>query len=399
MSTISSAPPLPSRRFSPLCTDAYRLQSHELRPVIPPCWMKLGMLWAIGLTLAVLVVTLLSPMDEYVVASGVVRPADFNLAFSRTAGILESIEILDGARVGKGQVLARLDGWEVRKQLAEIEGDLAQTEAELALAQASKRKVDAVPVPPEFFFSAVEVEGQQEIQGLQKDYLERLDQLRKTGAASGLEMMNLRLRLIETDSLLKRNQLANELYHGDYGKASQSEAADRVRLIEIKRETLRAKRGIALGDLSRLEIVAPESGMVIATARRLPGEPVEAGAPLFKITSGRASELRLYAGEDRVNLIAPGQAVRFRANNNPDRLAPFAVGRVTAVARDRDTALVDNDAGGGQAGPYLVTVAIERQPYELANGATVNAEIILGRRPFWRLLFMKAAHAPLPGRK
>ncbi len=33
-----------------------------------------------------------------------------------------------------------------------------------------------------------------------------------------------------------------------------------------------------------------------------------------------------------MNLIQPGQLVRFRANNNPDRLAPLAIARVTEVA-------------------------------------------------------------------
>lgn len=374
------------RKNSPLCTDLYRTPLSELPPVIPPRWMKSSMLWGTVLTLGVTLFTLLNPMDEFVTAPGMVRPADYAYVFSRSSGLIESIDIMDGQRVAKGQVLARLDSWEVRKQIAQIDGDISQAEAELAMVQATARKVAAAPVPAEFLFSEVEVERQKEIQTLQQDYLRRLNDLQKTGAASATETLNLRLQLIASESLLKRSQQAYELFKGDYGAASQAEAAERERMIQARLTTLRAKRDLATSDLRRLEIVAPEDGVILATARRFPGEKIEAGATLFKITDADRTELRLYATEDRVNLIQPGQLVRFRANNNPDRLAPLAVGRVSHVARDRDLSTSEDTTSRGT---YRVTVEIEKEPYPLAVGATVEAEIVLERRPFWRLLFLK----------
>jgi multidrug resistance efflux pump len=344
------------------------------------------MFWGTALTIAVCLFTLMNPMDEFVTAPGVVRPADYAYVFSRATGLIESVDIFDGQPVTKGQVLARLDGWEVRKQIAEIDGEIAQTEAELAMVQATARKVAAAPVPAEFLFSEVEMERQKEIQGLQQDYLRRLNELQKTGAASQTETLNLRLQLIASESLLKRSQQANELFKGDYGAASQTEALERERMIQARLSTLRAKRDLATADLKRLEIVAPEDGVILATARRFPGEKIEAGSTLFKITDADRTELRLYATEDRVNLIQPGQLVRFRANNNPDRLAPLAVGRVSHVARDRDLSTSEDSSSRGT---YRVSVDIEKEPYPLAVGATVEAEIVLERRPFWRLLFLK----------
>lgn len=374
------------RKNSPLCTDTYRTPLEELPPVIPPRWMKSSMFWGTALTLGVTLFTLLNPMDEFVTAPGMVRPADYAYVFSRSSGLIESIDITDGQRVAKGQVLARLDSWEVRKQIAQIDGEISQAEAELGMVQATARKVAAAPVPPEFLFSEVEVARQKEIQSLQQDYLRRLNDLQKTGAASATETLNLRLQLIASESLLKRSQQAYELFKGDYGAASQAEAAERERMIQARLTTLRAKRDLAAADLERLQIVAPEDGVILATARRFPGEKIEAGATLFKITDAERTELRLYATEDRVNLIQPGQLVRFRANNNPDRLAPLAVGRVSHVARDRDLSTSED---ASSRGTYRVTVEIEKEPYPLAVGATVEAEIVLERRPFWRLLFLK----------
>jgi multidrug resistance efflux pump len=383
---MNIAVPNSLRKNSPLCTDLYRTPLNDLPRVFPPRWMRKSMFWSSTLTLAVLLFTLLNPMDEYVTAPGVVRPADYAYVFSRSAGLIESIDILDGQRVTKGQVLARLDGWEVRKQMTQIDGEIAQAEAELAMVEASARKVAAAPVPPEFLFSEVEVERQKEIQMLQQDYLKRLSDLQKTGAASATETLNLRLQLIASESLLKRSQQAYELFKGDYGVASQEEALERRRMIEARLTTLRAKREMAAQDLKRLEIVAPEDGVILATARRFPGEKIEAGAALFKITDADRTELRLYASEDRVNLIQPGQLVRFRANNNPDRLAPLAVGRVSHVAQDRDLSTSEDT---DSSSTYRVSVEIEKEPYPLAVGATVEAEIVLERRPFWRLLFLK----------
>lgn len=137
----------------------------------------------------------------------------------------------------------------------------------------------------------------------------------------------------------------------------------------------------------RPEITAPETGVILSTARRFPGEKIEAGATLFKIADADRTELRLYATEDRINLIQPGQLVRFRANNNPDRLAPLRLGRVTRVARDRDLSASEDSTASGS---YRVAVEIEKEPYPLAVGAIVEAEIVLERRPFWRLLFLKS---------
>ena len=374
------------RKNSPLCSDLYRTALTDLPRVFPPRWMRSSMFWGSALTIAVTLFTLLNPMDEYVTAPGVVRPAEYAYVFSRASGLIEAIDITDGQRVSKGQVLARLDGWEVRKQLTQIDGEIAQADAELAMVQAAARKVAAAPVPAEFLFSEVEMERQKEIQTLQQDYLRRLNDLQKTGAASATETLNLRLQLIASESLLKRSQQAYDLFKGDYGAASQAEALERERMIQARLSTLRAKRDLAAADLKRLEIVAPEDGVILATARRFPGEKIEAGATLFKITDADRTELRLYASEDRVNLIQPGQLVRFRANNNPDRLAPLAVGRVSRVARDRDLSTSEDS---NSRGTYRVSVDIEKEPYPLAVGATVEAEIVLERRPFWRLLFLK----------
>jgi multidrug resistance efflux pump len=376
------------RTASPLCTRDFQKTVDELPSAIPPNWLRSGLLATCALAGIVTLGVLTSPMDEFVTAPGVVRPSDFTLVFSRVGGILSDVNVTDGMWVEEKAVLARFDDWEIQKQIAQITGEIEQAQAELDIARASVRKIEAAPVPPEFLFSGLEMESQKEVQDIQKDYYKRLQNLQKTGAASGTELLSIRLQMIASESLLKRSQQANELFTGGYGDAAKDESTARERMIESRLKSLQRSLADANEDLRRLEVVAPESGTILATARRYPGEKVNAGDALFKVTKNSESELRLYASQDRVNLIAPGQLVRFRSNNNPDRLAPLATGRVTAVASDRDLE-ADPDAGG-TASAYRVSVAIEKAPYELAVGATVEAEIIIARRPFWRLLLMKS---------
>lgn len=223
---------------------------------------------------------------------------------------------------------------------------------------------------------------------VQQTYLKRLNDLQKTGAASGTEVLNVRLQLIASEAMLKRSLQANELFTGSYGKASLEEASGKEKIAEARIRSLESDLRQARGDLERLDIVAPESGVILSTARRFPGEKVLAGTPLFKLTSNTGTELRLYATEDRVNRIRPGQLVRFRANNNPDRLAPLATGRVSEVALDRDLDSGQEEKAANSS--YRIKVAVEKTPYPIAVGATVLAEIVIDRRPFWRLLFFKA---------
>lgn len=377
------------RAASPLCSEGFVTSPSELRPVIPPRWMRLGFAWAGVAALLCALVVLFSPMDEYVNAPGEVRPSDYWLVFSKSDGILESVAVVDGQFVEKGQVLARMDSWEIKKSLERIENEIVQAKAELDLARANARKVVAAPVPPEFLFSGLEVERQQEIQDIQQNYLKRLNELQKTGAASGTEVLNVRLQLIASEAILKRSLQANELFTGPYGKASLEEASGKEKIAEARIKSLESDLRLAREDFERLDIIAPESGTILSTARRFPGEKILAGTPLFKLTGNTGTELRLYATEDRVNRIQPGQLVRFRANNNPDRLAPLATGRVAEVALDRD---LDSDQEKKvSSSSYRIKVTVEKVSCPIAVGATVLAEIVIDRRPFWRLLFFKAS--------
>lgn len=372
--------------FSSLCRPDYLRSPEELAPSLPPRWLK-STLWAgIIFFIVIFTLTMLGPMDEFVSASGEVRPARYTIVFSRAEGVLKEILVKDGQHVKKGDIIAQLDSWNADKAIVSTENELAQAQAEMKMAQATRSKIDALPVPPEFFFSPVEKERQQEVKEVQQDHLDRLERLQKSGAASHLELLNQKLQLIAAEFQLKRNEQAEELKDGPYGKASQLEAEERERVIQARINSLELNLKLAQEERKRCEVTATEDGVVIATTQRFNGEKVPLGTPLFKISQLDRQELRLYATEDRLQFIKPGQTVRFKSRSNADALAKPATARVTEVALDRD--LPDSYSDASPKGTYKIKASIESIAYTLPMGGQVDAEIILQRRPFWKLFFI-----------
>ena len=150
-------------------------------------------------------------------------------------------------------------------------------------------------------------------------------------------------------------------------------------MLETRQKGLEAER-------ARLEIHAPMAGVVSSTAFIYPGVAVEPGQALFKIAQPGEVSVRLYATEDRIGSLKPGQKVRFRARSNPDRLAAYAVAHLVRITPERQ---LTEGAPDGQQGDYLVDVAVDSTPYPLPAGATVDAEVVLGSQPFFRSWFLK----------
>lgn len=376
------------RRQTPLCGEDFRLTHHDLPKANPPHWLRNGLTASLIIGLLVTVVLLVSPVEEFITAPGVVRAGDATLVFSPVAGLLESIEVVDGSVVRAGDILARLDSREASRALAALREQMARTEIELNLARATRKKIRAAPLPTEFLFSEVELTRQTEVKALQEDYLSKMRELERTGAASGVELLNLRLQVIATSAMLERSRQALALLEGDFGKATEEEATERVHLAEARLRELELRRDFLEEDLERCLIRAPRDGKVSAVTRLFPGEPVGEGVALFSLAHGDGWELRLYPSEDRMDKIQPGQLVRFRANNNPDRLAPLALGRVLDLSRDLTGEDLLPDGQLTTTTGYRVSVLVQELPYPLVLGAGVEAEIILGRRPFWRLFFL-----------
>ncbi len=360
-----------------------RLQAESLPQSNAPRWMSL--IFAISGLLCVLAtgIVLLGPMDERVLAPGVVRPSDYALVFPAAAGTVAEVAAEPGSMVVAQQLLARLDCRELERERDTVIQSVARAEAELATAVAEALRA----IPTEMTLQAAEVPR---LRAMVQERRKLLDRMEASGDGRGLSMVELvreRLAFQSLERELERSERVASLLAGPWAAASQASAEARVRAAEAGLAGLRARLSHIQSDIALREVRAPADGLLVNRAVRFRGEKVELGQALFKIARGPGARLRLYAGEDRVDRIRPGMIVLFRPKSDPDRLKSPRTGVVERVALDRT---LEADQGDGPpAGTYAIDVSVDSQVGDLPLGASVEAEIVLGKRSFIRLMMTK----------
>jgi multidrug resistance efflux pump len=365
-----------------LTTATYRRAADELPHSQAPRWMAWLLGTAVLITCVAIATVLLGPMDERVTAPGVVRPGDYTLVFPAVGGVVAEVPAEPGSTVRRGDLLARFDDADLVherdvlvQQIAGAEADRADAEARTALA-----------VPPELLLQAAAAPRLAQMVAERRRLLDRME---ASGDGRGLSLIELVRERLSFQALELEHERATrvaELVSGPWAEAQRSAARSRVRAAEAALGVLRARLAGVEADLARRTVRAPDDGMLVSRAVRFAGERVEVGHALFKLARSGGNRLRLYAGEDRVDRLRPGQVVLFRPKSDPDRLRRPRTGRITTVALDRD---LMHDDGDLPTGTYAVDVDIDPDQPELPLGASVEAEIILGQRSFLYLLLTK----------
>lgn len=376
--------------LSSMLPNGFHTPSDSLPRSTAPQWMTWTWISSVGLTLVVLGGTLLGPMDEFVLTTGIVRPADYALVLPQVSGQVAEVLATPGMRVKNGQVLARLDTLDLERERASLNADIASAEADLAISLAQSTAVREAPLPPELLFQARSTQRQQQVVGMRHDLLARMEGLGQTNNVSLLELTRERMNTLSAELDLDRCRQAQNLLDGDYAKAQIAAGVARDRLAQAHLDGLHQRLIVLDQQLARRTIRAPADGLVVSRAVRFPGEKVEQGTALFKLAFGSAAQVRLYASEDRVNRIKTGMLVRFRTRSDPDRLHPMSLGRVSEVALDRALTKEDGEVTAHR-GSYIIDVATDA---EIPLGSEVDAEIVLGERPFWHLLLLRDATHP-----
>jgi len=360
-----------------------RILAAELPKSVAPKWMSWVFIGAACLAVVATSVVLLGPMDERVLAPGVVRPADYALVFPAAEGTVAEVPAQPGQRVAHGQLLARLDCRELERERDTVTQSVARAEAELATAVAAALQA----IPTDMSLQAAEAPRLRAMVAERRKLLERMEASGDGRGLSLVELVRERLALQSLERELERAERVEGLLSGTWAQASKDAAAARVRASEAALAGLRVRLVHIQSDIALREVRSPVDGMLVNRAVRFQGEKVVLGQALFKIARGSAARLRLYAGEDRVDRIRPGMKVLFRPKSDPNRLRAPRTGVVEEVALDRTLEAEQGD--GPPAGTYAIDVTVDEQIGDLPLGASVEAEIVLGQRSFIELLMTK----------
>jgi HlyD family secretion protein len=337
-------------------------------------------------------------------------------------GVVAEILVTEGAKVTAGDVLLRLDGGQLRSELAIIDNQLYEISARRARLEAERDAAEAVRFSPVLLAAAAArsdiaelVEGQASLFAAHQEALVQAIDQRRTrieqianqvdGIAAQQEAINTQIALLGAELAAQKELLEKGLTQaarvsaierelaqarGRKGEltAGRAEAAGRITEIEIEisglatqqrekaeaelrdivaRELELAEGKRALSErIGRLDIQAPAAGLVLGLQVTTPRSVIRpADALMYVVPQDRPLLVAARVPVTHVDEVRPGQDVRLVFSSLPSRTTPELHGQVTLVSAD---ALTDERTGMSY---YRAEITIDFAALQDLAGVTV----------------------------
>jgi multidrug efflux pump subunit AcrA (membrane-fusion protein) len=216
--------------------------------------------------------------------SGTIQPVDSAVLSTRIMGRIKTLDLQEGDRVKRGQVVAQIDVADIAAQSAQAQAGVGQSQAGLAQTKANLNQ-----------FKSQQVEARASLK-LAKINQSRTAQLRDEGAISQaqLDQANTALDVAQA----KVAQIESAIRQGEAAIA-QSQAA----IAQAK-----AGVGAASANISYGIIRAPFDG-VVTQKLAYAGEMTTSGSPLLKLENTDRLRLEIAVPEADLRFIRMGQPV------------------------------------------------------------------------------------------
>jgi len=353
-----------------------------------------------------------------------------------TGGVVGEVRVHDGDRVKAGDILIRLDETVTRANLAIVTKSLIELYARKARLGAERDGVDTVAMPPELKDQAddpdvkASLDSERKLFDLrrtarlgQKDQLrERIKQLQEqiSGLVAQQDAKSKEISFVDQElsgvrelwqkNLVQLNRLTSlerdeARVEGERGQLVASAAEAKGRIAEIQLQILNidqesssdvakelretdskigeaVERKVTAEDqLKRIDIRAPQDGVVFQSTANTVGGVIAAGDPIMMIVpeSDKLS-VEVKVEPKDIDQVAIGQPVVLRFSAFNQRTTPELNGSVTRIGAD-----TSNDQRTGQS-YYLVRIGIEPSeldrlgPVKLTPGMPVESFIQTGKR-------------------
>ena len=384
------APRMPEPAFRPAKTPA-------------PGWSARGPLITGFVTLAVLLGgfgfwSVGTTISGAVVASGQIEVESHRQVVQHPdGGVVEAIAVKEGDTVKAGDLLIKLDGSTLRSELAIVEGQLFEIRARRARLTAERDEQDTITFPPDLLDVAKarpevaeQLDGQVHLFNARAETLakqigqmtERRAQIqsRIEGIEAQIESQTQQLALINKELTDQQSLLDKGLAQasrvlalqreaarmlGQRGELDSSKAEAQENISEIDLESLRlaaahreeantqlrdigsqelelAERRRALTEkISRLEIRAPASGIVLALQVTTPRSVIRPADPVtYIIPQDRPLVITAQVSPLHIDEVFAGQEAKLHFSAFSSRTTSELKGHVTVVSAD---ALVDQN--------------------------------------------------------
>lgn len=290
-------------------------------------------------------------------------------------GIIDSVAVAEGDRVRAGDVIARLSDRETRAQLEQTEAQMQQARAQLRLLQAGATQ-DSIQL------ARTAVQRAQD--GL-KYALSRLDRnktLAETGVVTRIELENTQEQAdAAKNDLAEAERKLQVLLRGSRPEEIEATKAEIARLD--------AQQRYLAGQLARVEVRSPASGVVATPARQLremAGQVVQKGALIAKVFDMEKLTVDIAIPENELADVHVGQTVDLKARAYPNQTFRGTVASIATsvqggtAAPGSEATIAEPTASTSSPRTILVTTEIDNRSLVLKPGMTGEAKITCGPR-------------------
>lgn len=365
---------------------------HEMPP--PPSFDKKmrGLRRALNavlfLTAAMVVAVGFAPIEELYRARGVVRPAKSQyLLAPADMELRDPPEVQEGDAVEADQVLMRFHLPDFERRILDTETDIENHKADLRLQQTKTKRLERLPLPPEFWEMSDQVAAAKLRMVAATAQLERMESLIESGAASTQQVEEAHTAFEQAKIAHERMQGRFELIEDGYGstlvdeaKAEEARIAQRITGDEGRLAAMRA-------ELERLECLrAPGKGMVLELPHKHTRGMIARGEILAYLSQGDEKQVEIFGFQKNVDQVQVGHPVRYKSEVFDPFKKGYARGEVLRISSIRRHPRDLPDASGQQR-YYSIFASITEQPQELTLDSNVTAQIVLRKAPLIKVFF------------
>jgi HlyD family secretion protein len=330
--------------------------SHEEVVLQQSRFLARTLTWAlIGCTGFALAWLSLAQTEEVVVAPGKLEPiGDVKTIQVPVGGVLDEMLVNDGERVGKGQVLMRLDN--------EATKDRELSLIKTISAKQQQQQLKEVELQRYLNFNDTEQAVLRQNLVLEQEILGRLESLKKVGASAELQYLQQRNRVRDVE--------------GELAKTS----VDRQRQVAILEQSVQQLRG-ELADLqSKLtelrvniryqDIRSPVDGVVFDLKPTGPGFVAQGSEPVMKIVPYNNLKAKVEIDSSKIGFVRVGKPVDISIDSFPSTDFGVLQGTVKRIGSD---ALPPDQLK--QTYRYPAEIQLSSQQLQLKGGATLPLQV------------------------
>ena len=319
----------------------------------------------------VLVLLWVIPIDDIVMATGVVEPGGKVFIDSPLRGIVKKIYTYEGSLVKEGQIVAQLDDKGLKSEVVTAKDEFNHVSANLDLAKAKLDQLKEQPFPEDVRMAEVRLRATQINLEAERHKLARADSLwvRNFITLSDMETARTSYELARSDYDIAVENLKST-QHGPSsaqirGAQAEVKAAEAF-LVKAQHNLEVAQEILASGTLR-----SSEYGVVVRVDL-LPGMLADQGDVVMVIASGDESFLKAWVKEINIWKVKQGQPVEILSNVFSDREAFLSTGEVVQV--------YPYGVSGGGERAFEIMIKIKDAVIPPPLGSTADARVIVGRR-------------------